>query len=145
MHHFIPDTIWAYARQIHNTKAIALLHYKIIETVTQMRESLYVIFIEFLKAFDTVNRRILLQKLIDSKLLPTKLLLIIANMLDIDLISIHDGLLKSNEILQSNGVLQGAVSSPILFNFLPSSVKGDIFGAEGPIDGDELDMLMTKH
>jgi hypothetical protein len=123
------------------------LHNKIIETVTQKRESLYVIFIDFLKAFDTVNRRILFQKLIGFKLLPEKLLLIIANMLDIDLISIHDSPLKSNEILQSNGVLQGAVSSPLLFNLLTSSVKSDIFGAEGSIDGDELDLyaVMTKH
>jgi hypothetical protein len=108
-------------------QAIALLHNKIIETVTQKRESLYVIFIDFQKAFDTVNRRILFQKLIDSKLLPKKLLLIIANMLDINLfISIHNGLLISNEIIQSNRVLQGAVSSPLLFNLLTSSVKGDI-------------------
>jgi hypothetical protein len=140
MHHVIPDTQFGFMPGRSTIQAIALLHNKIIETVTQKRESLYVIFIDFQKAFDSVNRSILFQKLIDSKLLPKKLLLIIANMLDVNLISIHDGLLKSNEIIQSNGVLQGAVSSPLLFNLLTSSVKGDIFGAEGPIDGDELDI-----
>jgi hypothetical protein len=101
---------------------------------------LYVIFIDFLKAFDCVNRAILLQKLIESNLLPKKLLMIIAKILDINFISIHDGLLKSNQIVQSNGVMQGSVSSPLFFNLLTCKVKQELFGDSGPVDGDELDI-----
>lgn len=151
LHHLIPDTQFGFMPGRSTIQAISLLHNKITSALNENKGTLYVVFIDFLKAFDCVNRSILLQKLIETNLLPKKLLMIIAKILDVNFISIHDGLLKSNKIAQSNGVLQGAVSSPLFFNLLTCKVKATMFGDSGPVDGDELDIyaddkaLMSKN
>jgi Reverse transcriptase (RNA-dependent DNA polymerase) len=138
--HLIPDTQFGFMPGRCTLQAISLLQGKIVNALNVPNGCLYVVFLDFLKAFDTVDREILMQKLIDTKLLSKKHLMLLARLLDVNYISVHDGLLLSEKIIQSNGVLQGAVSSPLLFNLLTCDLKQDLFGPCGPIDDDEIDI-----
>jgi hypothetical protein len=57
------------------------------------RGNIYVVFVDFLKAFDLVERVILMQKLIDMRVIPTDLLIAVALLLDINFVVVNDNLL----------------------------------------------------
>ena len=85
--------------------------------VKRIRESgrnPYLCFIDFTKAFDTVNRRTLLEKL-KTKGLSTKFAKILGDILGKNYLRIIIGHNVSDKITQNCGVLQGDPLSPLLF------------------------------
>ena len=75
----------------------------------------YVLFIDFTKAFDNVNRVLLLEKLKTIYGVRGRMLGSIADTLRGNRLHVTDGFTRTNGILQSKGVQQGDCLSPTLF------------------------------
>jgi len=91
--------------------------------VYEKKTPLYALFLDVKKAFDSVDRKVIFQKLIDSKELSKVELNFIAHILDLNFLNIVDGVAISKLIVQSNGVRQGGCSSPFFFNFSISEIN----------------------
>ncbi|MGL4389034.1 MAG: reverse transcriptase family protein, partial [Brevinema sp.] len=118
----IPNVQFGFMPGRSTIHAVKYLHNQILKDVAEPRSFTYVLFIDFLKAFDLVDRKLLLCKLLETKKLPKELLVSLALLLEINFVIINDGILLSDPILQSNGVLQGGPSSPLLYNLLTADV-----------------------
>jgi hypothetical protein len=81
---------------------------------TEWQNTLYRTFIDFEKAFDSINRRVIWQTLVEYQL-PTKIINIIKEMYKgYECQILHEG--KLTESIQVNsGVRQGCILSPTLF------------------------------
>lgn len=122
----IPVNQYGFMPKRSTIQAIEHLHSNILKDIREPRSFTYVVFIDFLKAFDLVDRHILLQKLMDTKRIPKNDLIALALLLEINYVIVNDGLLLSKPIVQSNGVKQGAPSSPLLYNLLTHDIIGII-------------------
>jgi len=89
------------------------------------RGKLYAVFVDYLKAFDLVNRELTINKL-EGRIGRTKLMTLIPNILADNQIQIDDGIGKSQWLIQTNGILQGDPLSPILFDTLTHDVGAKI-------------------
>jgi hypothetical protein len=85
--------------------------------------SIYALFLDMRKAFDTVDRQFIFQKLIDTRRLSYTELNFLAHTLDLIFLQSYDGVSISHLIVQSNGVRQGGCTSPFLFNFSISDIN----------------------
>jgi hypothetical protein len=126
---FISDDQHGFVPGRSTIQAIQKLQNKIVEEVHQKDGELYVVFIDYTKAFDNVCREKLFGKLISFKKFPKQLLLLVADMLDVNFLQIDDGVQLSQIFVQSNGTLQGGPSSPIFYIVNNHDMKEKI-GAE---------------
>lgn len=93
----------------------------IIEQSIEMRTPLYLTFIDFQKAFDTLSHNAIWTSL-RCKGVPTKIINLIKAMYDDSYCRIlHDGL-TSQKIKVHTGVRQGCVLSPLLFNIVLDTI-----------------------
>ena len=104
------------------TQAIQKVLEYIGEALRQPRGCAYATFVDYQKAFDGVNRNILLRKLRTLLGPESQPLKFISSILESNEISISDGHLESMNIAQTNGVLQGDPLSPMLFNVLTNDI-----------------------
>ena len=99
----------------------------------------YVLFIDFTKAFDNVNRELLLEKLKTLYGVRGRLLGSIADTLRGNRLHVTDGFTQTEGILQSKGVQQGDCLSPTLFiayiGDLPSTLEES--GTQGSYYADD--------
>ena len=77
--------------------------------------NLYVLFVDFHKAFDLVDRHRLLLKLKNSFQIKGKILGLISSIMKANYIQIADATILSDPVLQSRGLQQGDSLSPTLF------------------------------
>lgn len=103
---------------------------------------LYVVFVDYSKAFDLVNRRILVDKLEDL-IGKTSTTTLISNILAENYIQIDDGVGTSDWLPQTNGILQGDPLSPILFNVLTHDVTKGMEGVSTYIYADDMAIAAT--
>lgn len=96
-------------------QAINILRTTASEILRKPKGSLYCVFVDFCKAFDSINRHILLEKLKDFDI-KGKLFNAIRNILSINYLQIDNGIEKSNNLIkQQIGVIQGDPISSTLF------------------------------
>jgi hypothetical protein len=95
-------------------QAVSCLKEDIKEALRHPGDKLHAIFIDYTKAFDLINRTLLIEKLEEriGKNHTTKL---VRNILRENSIQINDTIAKSQPLQQTNGVLQGDSLSPLLF------------------------------
>ncbi|KAJ4425945.1 hypothetical protein ANN_27571 [Periplaneta americana] len=93
--------------------------------ITEKQIKSYVLCIDYQKAFDSVNRQLLVTKL-DDVLGRSTLTRLIGNIMAENYIQINDSAGESNWISKKNGVLQGDPLSPMLFNILTYDVGREI-------------------
>lgn len=110
--HFIPQSQMGFMPGRSTIQAAQILLDYIIKSVWVEGHYVYVVFVDYKMAFDLVNRRNAFIKTTDLKCLPSDLVKLNAALLDINFITICDGISQSKKIIQSNGVLQGGPKSP---------------------------------
>jgi Reverse transcriptase (RNA-dependent DNA polymerase) len=113
----IPRNQFGFVKGRSTIQAIKLLTHEINETVYNSQKPLYSLFLDIKKAFDSIDRQFIFQKLIDTKKLKFEELNLLAEMMDLNFLTIWDGVGLSEPIVQSNGVRQGSSLSPLLFIF----------------------------
>ena len=122
----ISDEQAGFRRSYSTTDHIFTLHTMVNSCLFGNRRSkLYVAFIDYRKAFDTVKRDTLWQILKDQNV-PTKILKILINMYKGVKVIVRFGNNLSNEINCPLGVRQGCLLSPLLFSLLITEVAKKI-------------------
>lgn len=117
----LPEEQFGFRPKRSTLMAVSNLLQEIQNAITEKQMKLYVLFIDYQKAFDSVNRQLLVTKLEDM-LGRSTLTRLIGNIMAENYIQISDSVGESNWISQKNGVLQGDPMSPILFNILTHDV-----------------------
>lgn len=113
----IPKNQYGFVRGKSTIQAVRRLVKDINQTVYNDKTPLFGLFLDVKKAFDSIDRPFIFQKLIDSGKLSCTELNFLAHNLDLNFLRIVDGVTLSKIITQSNGVRQGGCTSPFLFNF----------------------------
>ena len=98
---------------------------KDIQERLQSQGKKYIIFIDCIKAFDTVNKRKLIGKL-ESLIGFLDMTNLVINILASNQVQISDGISQSGWIDQTIGVLQGDPLSPLPFSVLTQDVSAKI-------------------
>jgi len=115
---FIPVEQFGFVKGRSTIQAVKALFEEVKRALSKKGGRKYAMFIDFKQAFDAVIRMLLLMCLIQFNTIPKELLNILATILDVNFIRVHDGLNLSERIVQSNGLLQGFPFSPPLYNAL---------------------------
>jgi hypothetical protein len=111
----IPRNQFGFIRGRSTTHAISKLSKEINQSVYVEKIPLYALFLDVKKAFDSIDRKFIFTKLIDSGKLSFEELNLMSSMFDTNYLIINDGVCISDPIIQTNGVRQGGCLSPFLF------------------------------
>mgnify|MGYP000288840679 CR=1 FL=1 len=110
----LPDAQFGFRPGRSTIMAVALLQQQI-EEALERDSRFYTIFVDFTKAFDLMNRKMIMEKLESSLGKENTWTRIISSIMENNTIVISDGLQQSKPIVQTNGVLQGDPLSLLLF------------------------------
>jgi hypothetical protein len=111
----LPDEQFGFRRGRSTTSAIRSLLTAVRATLQHRRHFMYALFVDFRKAFDTVDRSRLIRKLQEQFGIGGRTLAVIQSLLQYNVIRVFDGLTQTAPILQHRGVQQGDSLSPSLF------------------------------
>lgn len=113
--HLLPTEQYGFVPGRKTADAIKHLRISVENSLSKPRGKLYACFIDFAKAFDTVDRDLLLQKLNKKMGITGRILRAIENILETNKIQITNDSKLSDAIFQSTGLIQGDSLSPSLF------------------------------
>ena len=137
-HCLLPSFQFGFRKGKNTTGAVALLN-EIVRRRLQNKERTYVAFIDFKKAFDTVDRCKLLTKL-QILGLPVNLCSLLHFIFKNMKIYLRSGDMFTKALKSTTGVLQGDVLSPTLFNLFTSDLPDQMSHS-----GVDLDNLKIKY
>ena len=122
----IPEQQFGFVKGRSTIHAVRCLQEDIEEELRHPAGKLHALFIDYTKAFDLMNRTLIMEK-IEKTTGKTHETRLIRNILANNTVEIDDAVTKSKPIEQTNGVLQGDPISPLLFILatagIPTAVK----------------------
>ena len=113
--HLLPPNQFGFRPRMNTEQPIETLIQAIKYSLEKKKGKLYVLFVDFHKAFDTVDRVKLLKKLHDKFQIKGRMLGLVGSIMRYNYIQIADGTNVSDPVLQCRGVQQGDSLSPTLF------------------------------
>ena len=119
----LPDPLLGFKSGNRTSDAHLILHNLIRNQCHKKGKYLYTCFVDFSKAFDTIPRDILMHKLLD-KGINGKAFNLLKNIYSHEKCQIKIGEFLSKPISSNQGVRQGCILSPILFNIFISDLPG---------------------
>jgi hypothetical protein len=122
----IPSNQFGFMRGRSTMDAVKILLDDVQTSVYCNGKPRYALFLDVRKAFDSISREYIYNKVMSSNKLNSDELKLLAEMLDLNYLIVNDGVSTSQPIVQSNGVKQGASLSPFLFIYALSDIN-DIF------------------
>lgn len=125
----VPSCQYGFRTGKHTSGAINKLRAKIRTNLSQPRTPVYACFVDFQKAFDSVDRMLLISKLVSFYSVKGKFLKMLCSILTENFVLIDDGLRRTARIAQWIGVLQGDTLSPLLFTLFLGDLPGFIYDA----------------
>lgn len=141
----LPREQYGFRRNLGCEDALNKLTLEINAAMSQPRGKLYAAFIDFKKAFDSVDRELLCNKLLEHGI-KGKVYNLIRELLKTNYIKIDNGKELTRKIAQEQGVLQGDSLSPTLFLIfvmdLPESIK--VAGSHSIMYADDLVIYSDK-
>ena len=120
---FIPECQFGFRKGKSTLQAAKALLTEIEDALSKPKGKYYAAFIDYAKAFDFVNRRKLIEKVAVMIGNEHPLTEILKDILRYNMVQISDELTTSEDIRQTNGVMQGDSSSPLLFNIVTADIK----------------------
>ncbi|KAJ4432881.1 hypothetical protein ANN_21520 [Periplaneta americana] len=118
----IPQQQFGFRRGRSCLQAVECLLTDIHDALRMPKQEYYTIFIDYTKAFDSVSRLILSQKLMKIAGLDEHTMILVHNILAQNIIKVNDTVTISEGITQTRGILQGDPLSPLLFNIATADV-----------------------
>ena len=122
----LPEAQFGFRKGRRTTQAIQCLQEDIETALAVPSGKLHAIFIDFAKAFDSISRKILMQKLEKFMDRNNHTKRLIRDILTSNYVEIDDGITTSHPIEQTTGVLQGDPLSPLLFIVATADIIGII-------------------
>lgn len=123
---YIPEQQFGFIAGRSTTQSIERVLDTIWEATATAGGYIYAIFIDYVKAFDGVDRTIMVDKLRRILGEENPNLPLIENILRVNLLTVSDKVSHSRPITQTNGVLQGDPLSPMMFNLLTHDVIQEV-------------------
>ncbi|KAJ4431484.1 hypothetical protein ANN_20082 [Periplaneta americana] len=118
----IPASQFGFRKGMSTLQAASALLYEIEEALSKPKGKYYVVFIDYEKAFDYINRNILRRKLKDMIGNDHPIAGIVEDIMRRNWLEISDEVAASDEVIQTNGVMQGDPISPLLFNIMTADI-----------------------
>ena len=85
---------------------------------------MYAVFVDFSKAFDTVSRKHLIEKLVSLHGIKGDIIKLLWDIYSVNWFKVNDGLSMTPRIEQGRGVLQGDSLSPLMFILYTADLPG---------------------
>ena len=118
----IPECQFGFRKGRSTLQAVSNLTCLIEDTLRHTKRKYHVVFVDFKKAFDRINRQILIKKLGGLIGSTDPITMLISNILLYNYVQINEEGDTSNKIKQTNGVLRGDPISPLLFNIITADI-----------------------
>ena len=125
---YIPENQFGFRKGKSTIQAASALLHEIEEALSRPTGKYYVVFVDYEKAFDYINRDKLLRKMRDMIGNEHPIVGIVHDIMRRNWLQITDEVTTSNEVQQTNGVLQGDPISPLLFNIMTADIGKAING-----------------
>ena len=139
--HLLPDGQYGFRYGRSTTDAITHLRDFVRDRLAAPRRFTYAGFVDFSKAFDKVERELLVKKMKEQFNIGGQVLEVICSILKDNKVALDDGLRRTADILQTIGVLQGDSLSPLLFVLFVGDLP-DYVTRTAMASGHEVQVLM---